>query len=74
MLQSHSLLFRWTCRLIKYFFLVTIGLVGMCLLAIIFGHGASALVLMQTIYLWWLRLALSHGLIWGCAVIFESLR
>ncbi|NMF84892.1 hypothetical protein [Nodosilinea sp. P-1105] len=74
MLQSHSLLFRWACRLIKLLFLVTVGLVGTCLLATIFGHGERALALMQAVYLWWLRLALSSGLVWSCAVMVESLR
>lgn len=73
-MQPHSLLFRWTCRFIKYFFLTTIGLIGACLLATIFGEVAAVLTLLRTVYLLWLRLALSSGLSLGCAVIFESLR
>jgi hypothetical protein len=73
MLPKHNCLFRWSTVFIKYFFLVTVGLIGAFLLAALWGHGALALTWMDYLMgLWW-RLALASFLSLGCAVVFESL-
>lgn len=62
-----------TTVFIKYFFLVTVGLIGAFLLAALWGHGAMALTWMDYLMgLWW-GLALASFLSLGCAVVFESL-
>jgi hypothetical protein len=71
---EHSLLFRYGCRLVKYFALFTLGVSGTCLLASILGQVGFAITLLNAIWLLWLRIALSCCLILGFAVIFESLR
>lgn len=74
MLPDHSFLFRWTIGFIKYFFLVTVGLIGAFLLAALFNHGPLALTWMDYLLDWWWRLALASFLSLGCTVIFESLQ
>jgi hypothetical protein len=73
MLPKHNRWFRWSTVFIKYFFLVTVSLIGAFLLAALCGHGALALTWMDSLMgLWW-RLALASLLSLGCAAVFESL-
>ena len=74
MWPEHSLLFRWITGFIKYFFLVTVGLTGAFLLAVLFGHGYLALALMNYLLDWWWRLAAGSFLVLGCIVIFDSFK
>ena len=72
MLPRHSLLFRSISGFIKYFFLVTVGLMGSLLLASLFAHELLALAWINLLVDWWWRLALGSFFSLGCAVVFES--
>lgn len=71
---QHSLFFEYTCRSIKYFLLFTIGLVLVCLVAILFGQAGAAMALFNGIWPLWIRFVLFAPIALGCAVIFESMR
>ncbi|MFM7470539.1 MAG: hypothetical protein LVS60_17585 [Nodosilinea sp. LVE1205-7] len=74
MLPRHSWLFRSVSGFIKYFLLVTVGLIGSLLLASLFGHGLLTLAWISLLVDWWWRLALGSFFSLGCAVIFESVQ
>jgi hypothetical protein len=54
--------------------LFTIGLVLVCLVAILFGQAGAAMALFNGIWPLWIRFVLFAPIALGCAVIFESMR
>lgn len=70
----YSLLFRWACRLLKYFLLALFGFTLFCILSTAFGELEMVTVLIQNSWIWIVRIGLLVLGVMAIAIVCESIR
>ncbi len=70
----YSPLFRWACRLLKYFLLALFGFTLFCILSSVFGAFPMVRVLIRNSWAWIVRIGLLVFGVMAVAIVGESIR
>jgi hypothetical protein len=73
--DENSLLFKWACKVLKYFLLTILGFAVACILSQVFSISAILeLLLSPNVWQWFARAGVFIFCLFAIAIIFESSR